>query len=239
MAELSQCKWFQDSPSWHQDCRICVAFLEAGSFEPVRPYFPGSGSKEILSGEMEGDGIEGEKLQLEEEDQFVRKLKDPKLPSQDEVDKHFLMGHFPYRDWCTVCVKAHGKELDHRRDSQKERDIPEYSFDFCFPGDELGFKWTVLVGRERMSKSVMCTTIANKGGGSKFSLDKCVEFFEENGDRENRIIVKNDQEPSIQFLMKDLVEERKDGQTLVEESAKHSSGSSGRRCRIYIGGISA
>ena len=96
----------------------------------------------------------------------------------------------PYRDWCTICVRAHGKELDHRRDKQKERDVPEYSFDFCFPGDEIGFKWAVLVGRERTSKSAMCTAIANKGGGSKFSLDKCVEFLEENGDRESKIIAK-------------------------------------------------
>ena len=188
---------------------------------------PGSDSKDILSGEIEDHGIESEKLSLGEEDEFVRKLKDPKLPSQEEVDRHFAMGHFPYRDWCHICVRAHGKELEHRRDAGKTRDVPEYSFDYCFPGDELGFKWTVLVGRERMSRSVMCTAIAHKGGGGKFSLHKCFEFFEENGDQENKIIVKNDQEPSIQFLMKDMVEERKTGQTLLEESAKYSSGSNG------------
>ena len=127
--------------------------------------------------EKDEHGQESERLSLEEEDVFVRKLKDPKLPSQDEVDKHFVMGHFPYRDWCSICVKSHGKELEHRREKSKQRDLPEYSFDFCFPGDELGFKWTILVGRERMSKSVMCTAIANKGGGSKFSKDKYLDFL--------------------------------------------------------------
>ena len=47
-------------------------------------------------------------------------------------------------------------------------------------------------------------------------MDKCLEFIEENGDREGNIIVKNDQEPSIQFVIKDLVEERKEGGTIVE-----------------------
>ena len=55
------------------------------------------------------------------------------------------------------------------------------------------FKWSVLVGKERGNRSFMATTVPNKGGGSKFAVDKCLEFIQENGDRENNIIVKNDQ----------------------------------------------
>lgn len=47
-----------------------------------------------------------------------------------------------------MCVKAKGKDWDHRKDAGKERGLSEYAFDYCFPGDELGFKVTVLVGRE-------------------------------------------------------------------------------------------
>ena len=57
-----------------------------------------------------------EKLSLEKEDENLRKLVDPKLPSQAEVDRHYLMGHLPYRNWCPVCVRAKGKERDHRAD---------------------------------------------------------------------------------------------------------------------------
>ena len=32
------------------------------------------------------------------EDEVVKKFKDPKLPTQEEVDKHYIMGHIPYRD---------------------------------------------------------------------------------------------------------------------------------------------
>ena len=44
------------------------------------------------------------------------------------------------------------------------------------PGDELGFKWVVLVGKERVSKSRMATAVPMKGGTGRFALDKCIEF---------------------------------------------------------------
>ena len=73
----------------------------------------------------------------------------------------------------------------------------------------------------------MATAVPMKGGGSKFTVDKCVEFIDENGDREGDIIVKSDQEPAIQLLIKDLLHERSVGETLVEESPVKSSGSNG------------
>ena len=35
----------------------------------------------------------------------------------------------------------------------------------------------------------MATTVPKKGGGSKLAVEKCLEFIDENGDRENDIIV--------------------------------------------------
>ena len=180
---------------------------------------------EGLDGMMRGEACE--RVTMEKDDAVVKKMMDPKLPSQDEVDKHYVMGHLPYRSWCNVCIKAKGRDMDHNRDNSKERKLSEYSLDYCFPGDELGFKWTVLVGKERGSKSWMATAVPTKGASGKFSVDKCLEFIDENGDREADIIVKTDQEPSIQYLIKDLLEERRDGKTIVEESPTKSSGSNG------------
>ena len=117
--------------------------------------------------------------------------------------------------------------MSHTRDKGKERLLPEYSLDYCFPGDELGFKWTVLVGKERMSKAWMATAVPTKGASGRFATDKCVEFMEENGDGDNPVIVKSDQERSIQFLVKDLIDQRKEGKTIPEESPVQSSGSNG------------
>ena len=81
---------------------------------------------------------------------------------------------------------------------------------YCFPGDEVGFKWTVLVGRERMSGSWMAAAIPTKGATTvKFSTDKCLEFVEESGDRQGDIIVKSDQEASVEYWIKDVASERK------------------------------
>ena len=160
----------------------------------------------------------GTQLEIEEEPDHLRKLVDPKLPTQEKVDEHYLRGHVPYRNWCPVCIQARGKDMDHQKDSGKDRKLPEYSWDYCFPGDELGFKWIVLVGRERSCKSWMATAIPSKGSTGKFGVDKCLEFFEENGDSQGTIIIKSDQEPAMGFLLKELVEARPEGRTIVEEA---------------------
>ena len=111
---------------------------------------------------VNGEGIE--RVKLPKEDEGIKKMKSPVLPSQEEVDAHYIRGHLPYRDWCPVCVKAQGCESAHRKESQGDRCLPEYSFDYCFPGDEFGFKWVVLVGKERGSRSFMATSLPSKGG---------------------------------------------------------------------------
>jgi hypothetical protein len=71
-----------------------------------------------------------ERIRLEGKDAVMKKLVDPKLPSQAEVDRHCVMGHLPFRSWCLRCVKAKGREADHVRDEGKERTLPEYSLDY-------------------------------------------------------------------------------------------------------------
>ena len=109
--------------------------------------------------------------------------------------------------------------------------MPEYSWGDCFPGDELGFKWTVLVGREKGVKSVMATALPEKGGQGNFARDKVLEFIEENGDASGDIIVKNDQEPAIKLLTQDVVGARPEGKTLLEESPveRHQSNGGAER----------
>ena len=51
--------------------------------------------------------------------------------------------------------------------------------------------------------------------------------MEEAGDKTSRVIVKTEQEPNIQYFVKDLIESRPEGQTVIEESLVESSGSSG------------
>ena len=168
-----------------------------------------------------------DRITVDRDDIVVKKLLDPKLPSQAEVDKHSAMGHIPYRSWCPICVKAQGRDSDHQKDKGKERKLPEYSWDYCFPGNELGFKWTVLVGKERQSKSFMATTVPEKGRSGQFSVDKIMDFIDELGDTNRDIIVKADQENAMGHLLKVLVQERDVGKTICEESPVQSSSSNG------------
>ena len=75
---------------------------------PVLSVSPVTASELNQSDEIVEDlgdlGVEElETLKFEEEGEFVKMLADPKLPKQEEVDKHFLSGHIPYRNWCDMC----------------------------------------------------------------------------------------------------------------------------------------
>jgi hypothetical protein len=175
------------------------------------------------------EGTVGEKIRGEKGGESIRMIADPRRPTEKEVEKHNLT-HLPYRNWCPVCVAAKGKDLDHRKDVREDRGLPEFSFDYCFPGDEFGYRLTILVGRERVTGMTFATVVPEKGSKGKFVADKCMEFFAECGCRSGDVIIKTDQEPAIAFLVKDLVAERGDEQgsrTIIEHSPVASSGSNG------------
>ena len=109
-----------------------------------------------------GRGEDTVRIRVPKEGEAVRKLPDPKSPSKEEWETHNLMGHIPYRSWRQVCIKAQGKDWDHAKDKGKERSLPKYRSDYCFPGDEFGHKWTVLVGEEAQSKSWMASAVPSK-----------------------------------------------------------------------------
>ena len=95
-------------------CRVCLDL-------PLRIYsgtLEDSDDEDELGEPPEGLGVVCERVGLASEEDFVKVLKDPKLPSQRDVDMHYLMNHLPYRDWCPVCVKAKGKEMGHTRDKR-------------------------------------------------------------------------------------------------------------------------
>ena len=71
------------------------------------------------------------------------------------------------------------------------------------------------------------TAVPTKGASGKFAVDKGLEFIQEVGDASGKIIIKNDQEPSMKYFINDLVEAREEGRSLLEESPVKSSGSNG------------
>ena len=183
----------------------------------------GGGGDVIECGECFPERVEAEV------DREVKKLGDPRLPTAKEKEDHERT-HLPFRNWCYHCVRGKGKDLDHRKAVEEERGLSEYSFDYCFPGDEFGFKLTVLVGREKTTGMTMGTVVPAKGSSGRFAAEKIVEFMEECGDGGMDVIIKSDQEASIQSLVKEVVEVRGDTgarRTIIEQSPVGSSGSNG------------
>ena len=79
------------------------------------------------------------------------------------------------------------------------------------------------------------TSVLTKGASGKLAVDRALEFIAEVGDIDAQIRIENDQEPSIQYFTKDLVESRESRRSILEESPVKSSGSNGVVERGYKG----
>ena len=60
------------------------------------------------------------------------------------------------------------------------------------------------MGKERLSGSFFATAVPSKGGKGRFDVDRCLEFIEDCGDKANSITLKSDQEPAMQYLVKEV-----------------------------------
>ena len=180
----------------------------------------------IEGGDRRCGGGEVRRYRAVKDERALKNFVDPRRPTQTEIEEHERT-HLPYRNWCPICVRAKGRDLDHRKATEQERGLSEYSFDYCFPGDELGCKLTVLVGRERVTGTYSATTVPMKGSIGRFTVEKMMDVIDEVGDSKQTIIMKTDQENSAKMLIEDIVQEREEGRTIVEESPTGSSGSNG------------
>ena len=93
----------------HEECREDTVRPNLSSLED-------EGVKNEVNSEVEEEGVlkseDPRKIGRDEDREFVRKLADPRMPTEDERKLHWLQGHYPYRNWCEVCVKAMGREWD-------------------------------------------------------------------------------------------------------------------------------
>ena len=78
-----------------------------------------------------GACAEGSQEEADDADRGVRRprrLADPTIPSEVEVEEHNLT-HLPYRSWCEHCVRGRGKEMAYRKKVSPEGELPEISLD--------------------------------------------------------------------------------------------------------------
>ena len=144
-----------------------------------------------------------------------RKLRDPKLPSPEEVRAHELT-HLPYRSWCVHCVRGKGKSMDHRR-GEGDAEVREVHVDYCFMGGQDDDKTKcIVIAKDRMTKMIMCSVVPTKGGRDEFPAKRICAFIRELGLEHVDLTLKGDQEPALCDLKNEIARIRKPAATLLE-----------------------
>ena len=181
-----------------------------------------TGAEEEDDGWFFGDG----ELEFEQGSRRPIAAPNPRKPSSGEVAEHELT-HLPFRSWCAHCVRGKGKSADHRK-VQEDRGIDEVHVDYCFMGgNEDSFKNTILVAKHIQSKAVMCSVVPKKGSTHEFPARRTRAFCRELGLEHADVIVKGDQEPALQDLVREIGRARAPAKTIPEQSPVKSSGSNG------------
>ena len=151
---------------------------------------------------------EGEdELEPPEEEQFgmrnPRRVLDPKLPSQREVEEHNLT-HLPYRNWCKHCVFGKGRAAPHYKRTKREDSLAEIHFDYCFMSTADQPLVTILMAKERESKMCMATMVPMKGASIEFPARRAFAFLKEIGLEGADVVFKSDQENAIGDLLNNM-----------------------------------
>ena len=112
---------------------------------------------------------EEEEHRRDEEDESgdIRVIKGPRVPtapSAEDVRLHRLT-HWPFRSWCTECVKARKVDGGHpKRPAEEDSEFPEFHFDYAFFRDKPGAKsLTVIIGKDRRTRTFIAHAVPKKG----------------------------------------------------------------------------
>jgi hypothetical protein len=177
--------------------------IEVGSFDDdvVRPK-----ENKVNKGAIEvGSFDDDDEKSVEEEfgTRVTKKMQDPKLPTQEEVEEHSKT-HLPYRSWCRHCVRGRGKEASHKKTKEKPG-MNEIHFDFFFMGKEgePGRTITIAAVKERETGMMMASVVPTKTTGT-FIAKRVMAFLQEVGCEFGDLTVKSDQEEAIKGVVKDV-----------------------------------
>ena len=197
-----------------------------------------------------GGGHEGGESGGEEQDEeyvcrTMKKARDPKLPTEEQVEEHNKT-HLPFRSWCPHCIRGRGMNAPHLKCGKTDHDLLELCCDYCFMGDirEGGVCIPTMVIRDRDTRSTCSFAVAcNSTRSSKSTKSQQVEtgekydpqhttkrfmaFITELGMQSMAIVLKSDQEPAIRSVLQSLALARGNVKTFTEASPVQSSASNG------------
>ena len=154
------------------------------------------------------------------------KLSSPMKPSAEDVEQHNLT-HFPYRSWCSACVKAKGREDAHPRDAQTEEDktgLPIVSLDYQSINDDTEAEIKLIIGKCESTGNVIAHTVLCKGLGDEWVIRRIVRDLEELD--KGHVILKTDGEPAI-VAVQNRLQALRNGRTVPRNPPAYNPQSNG------------
>ena len=154
------------------------------------------------------------------------RIADPRLPSADEIEQH-NMTHLPYRSWCPHCIRGKGKTMEHRR-AARDKSMREIHVDYCFMGmkGDVATK-CIVVAKDYDTKNLMVSVVPVKGTSHEFPAKRICAFIRELGLEGHDVVLRSDQEPALQDLLREVGKTRLPAKTFYEVSPVGSSASNG------------
>ena len=189
-------------------------------------------------------GVEAAEADVEEEAEPQRVVTDPGQPTQDEIDEHEA-NHYPFRPWCAACVKGRAKDAPSRKVTGPfaEQVLPRVRMDYAFLTEEVeqkagehgeeetttaGETLTCALMHESQNKSVWSYAVAHKGSREDWLIEQVLEDLETVGLRNDRVVLKSDQENAMQDVMREVQKQRQaDFGTALDTSRVGDSDSNG------------
>ena len=172
------------------------------------------------------DEVPIEELEAETEEQGSCKVKPvPKSPSPDEVRMHNAT-HIPFRSWCPKCIAGRGHQSGHFSSEAPLDGTPMISVDYCFlRRSENGTSIPVLIAKVRRLNILFAYVVSHKGS-SEVVVAQFLKDINKCGFH-GKIVLKGDQEPAIECLMRDIARGRGDKETIIEYSPVRDSSGNG------------
>ena len=145
----------------------------------------------------------------------IRKV--PRAPSEEEWRLHRAT-HCPFRSWCPKCVAGQAVRGSHlESEGFIGDDVPMVCVDYCFlrRGTDSDSSIPVLVAKVRKMNLMFAHVVPFKGGGCREVVSLLIKDLYRCGFH-NKLILKGDQEPAIEDLLREVARARGQAETVID-----------------------
>ena len=158
------------------------------------------------------------------EESSAKVARAPTVPSRWEKERHEV-AHIPFRSWCPTCVAGRGVKAPHEVKKKREEDeLPRFSMDYGFMGQEDQESAVLLAMRELKTGMMLGMVVPRKGLAESWIERRVAQFMNSFGYK--KVLLRSDNENSIVALRKMIIK-LCDAEVIDEDSIKGESQTNG------------